>query len=474
MKIRFIKPAAFLAILAIWAYGCANSDDYGVPEEATECVEPNVTANATVAEIRDMAPTVNTESTPPVLPAQFLPANGTVIEGYVTSSDEGGNFFKSISLQTMPTDGSDPIGFSVALDETTLFGKRFKPGNKVYIVMDSLYYGKVDGSLKIGALFEGSVGRIPTYKYAQSIIPSCTSVDEEQLVRTMSIDEAVSDENLNTLIDLQGVQFVDGNVGQTYYEENDEETIGGATNRFLMDANGDEVIFRTSGFAIFAGGVIPGNSGTIRGVMTRFEDTYQFMVRYESDIMLDQPRIDPTPPIVGDAIVYQGTFTENFESYPTTAPGNRTFPKYINDPATGSRYWQVTSFGGNKYIQMSSFGGSPELNRTLFIVPADMTAANTFQFDTKAGFNNGAPLKVYYSTDYVPGEDINTATLVNITNSFVIDAGPSSGYSTNFQPSGVYNIPATLTGNGYFIFEYNGNGNGGVTTTMQIDNIMVN
>lgn len=469
MKINFIKSAFAAALISGLMAGCANDDHYDAPE--MECVEPALTANKTVAEIEAMATST---------PTEYVSATTDVIEGYVTSSDERGNFFKSVSLQTMPTDGSDPIGFSVAIDDTSLFGKRFKPGNKVYIKLNGLFFAMVDGSLKIGALFdddgEDIVGRIGKYDYADKAVPSCNAVSESELVRPMTIEQALSNDNINTLIELQNVQFKDDEVGLAYYDENDEETIGGATNRILIDMYGNEIIFRTSSFANFSGNMISNKSGKIRGVLTKFGSDFQFLARAESDIMLTEDRltVDFFPPIVGNAIVFSGNFTENFESYVTTSPGNRTFPKYINDPAIGGRYWQNTTFGGNKYIQMTSFGGTPEANRSLFIVPVDMTAASGMSFQSKSGFTNGAALKVYYTTNYVIGGDITDATLVDITSNFTISPGQASGYPANFTNSGTYAIPAGVTGNGFFVFEYVGNGNGGVTTTIQIDNIVVN
>src|SRR5690606_1947526 len=184
--------------------------------------------------------------------------------------------------------------------------------------------------------------------------------------------------------------------------------------------------------------------------------------------------VDTSAPALGGTdIQFLGSFVENFESY---AAALREFPRYINDPIAGSRYWAVTAFGGNKYIQMTSFGGTPELNRSMFIVPVDMTAANTFSFQSKAGYSNGAALKVYYimASDYTPGQGINPALMTDITSSFTISPGLAGAYPDTFTNSGNYNIPASLTGNGYFVFEYNGNGNGGVTTTIQLDNIIVN
>jgi len=467
MKINFLKTIIVATVFSGIFSSCINDDAYGVPD--LTCVEPNKTANKSVEEIIDLATGAATQY-------PDVAGGSDVIEAYVTSSDERGNFFKSISLQTLPTDGSDPVGFSVAIDQTGLFGRNYKPGNKVYVVLDSLYYATVDGSLKIGGLFEGEVGRISEFEFASKIIPSCTVVDEDMLVRSLTIAEAETNANLNTLIELENVQFKEEFVGGTYFDATDEDnTAGGATNRLLIDNFGNEIIFRTSSFANFSGNMISEKSGKIRGVLTKFGSDFQFVARFESDIMLTEERLDVDffPPIVGNAIVYSGNFTENFESYGTTSPGNRTFPKYINDPVIGGRYWENKTFSGNKYIQMTSFGGTPEANRTLFIVPVDMTAANGMSFQSKSGFTNGLALKIYYTLNYTPGSDINNATLVDITSSFTISPGQASGYPAAFTNSGTFAIPGAITGNGFFVFEYVGNGTG-VTSTIQIDNIVVN
>jgi hypothetical protein len=78
------------------------------------------------------------------------------------------------------------------------------------------------------------------------------------------------------------------------------------------------------------------------------------------------------------------------------------------------------------------------------------------------------------AANYTPGGTVNNANLVDITSSFTISAGLSNGYPTTFTNSGSYSIPATVIGNGYFVFEYKGNGTAGLTTTMQIDNLVVN
>lgn len=451
MKSIHLKAVA-IAMLAVGTFSsCINDDTYNKPE--VQCV--TLTPTKTVQEVRDMA-----TATPTVY------TGDDIIEAYVTSSDAGGTFYKSVSM--VSTDGT--IGFSVPVDLYNIYTE-FEPGRKVYVNLKNRYFAIANGSLVIGDLFEETaVGRLVPEEFRRTVKASCEAVNEDEIVQSMTIAEALNNNNLNKLIDLENVQFVDGVIGSKYYDPLND--LGGATNLNLTDITGSTIIFRTSSFAKFAGKPVPSLNGTVRGVLTKFGSDFQFLARVESDIMLTQPRLDANPPVVGNAIQYLGAFTENFESYTagSATTGQFNFPKYINDPVVGTRFWRVRSASGNKYIEMSSFGGTPEVNRSLFIVPVDMTAANTFAFKSKASFVNGNTLKVYYTMNYTPGADITTATLIDITSSFTISTGAAA-----FVPSGAFNIPASLTGNGYFIFEYKGSGiTPLITSNMDIDDIVVN
>lgn len=463
---KIILKSLLLVTISLGITSCINDDSYSTPTNTLETFE--LTTTTTVAAVNDDATTTPVEYTA-----------DDIIEAYVTSSDESGTFYKSISFQTIPADGSAPIGFSVPIDVTTLYGEGFTPGRKVYIKLKGLYTAEVFGSLQIGSLFEGGIGRISVFEYKNHLFPSATIVDEDTFVRTLTLAEAYTNANQNTLVELDEVQFTDSSINdgtnnRTYY---DVDSGGGATNHLLTAlTGGTQRIIRFSSFAIFTGNEVAQGSGKIRGVLSKFNSDFQFIVRYESDIKLNNPRVDVYPAIVGNAIQYLGAFTENFESYTagSATTGQNNFPKYINDPVLGSKTWRTRTLSSNKYIEMSSFGSPSEDNRTLFIVPVDMTAANNFSFQTRTNFYNGQTLKVYYSTNYVPGNDISTATLVNISNNFAFSTANTS--TATFTNSNVYNIPATVTGNGYFIFEYKGSAlsTPALTTNMQIDNIVVN
>lgn len=451
-----------LAFAATFFAGCVN-DDFKDPDFSGTCTD--LTATKTVQQIAALAT------------ASYVKYESEdIIEAYVTSSDEGGNFYKSLSLVSV--DGQQ--GFSIPIDDYNLFTK-YEPGRKVFVDMKNRYIVREFGSPVIGNLYnngtpdittDDEVGRISPVEYQSVLTRSCTKVDESEIINNITINQALNDSYLNKLIEFDNVQFTDASIGKTYFDATLND-LGGATNHLITNEFGNTIIVRVSSYATFASKSVSSKSGKIRGVLTKYNTDYQFMVRTESDINLTNDRltIDFFPPIGGTALNYSGSLNEPFTTY--TATNQQIFPAYINDAVVGSRYWQIKTFGGNRYIQMTSFGGTPETNKTLFFVPVNFATASNFSFKSKAGFANGNCLKVYYTSDYVPGTNATNATYVDITSSFTISPGLSTGYPTNFTNSGNYAIPGTLTGNGFFVFEYSGSGTG-VTTTMQIDDVLIN
>lgn len=466
MRNKLKKIFIVLGIIGLLS-SCVD-DTFEAPLTA-ECVEPNLVKNKEVQEIYNISGNTpllyGYSATDPNLGAN------DVIEAYVTSSDEGGNFFKTMTF--IATDGSR--GFSMSIDDYNLYTKHLQPGTKVYVKLKGLYHSLPSGYAR-GLTFGSApttipdrVERIPTLEYAKYLIPTCgPPVSEDSFVKHITLAQANNDALINSLVEIDNVQFeIDGG---TY----DSNTTDNYDSSIYITNGTNSLAVRTSRYANFAGYVTPSGSGKIRGVITKYNNGFQLVLRTERDTKdMTGPRVDYSLPIVGGMLQYTGTLAEPFTSYTVN---NSSFPRYINDPAVGGRVWQVKQFGtpANKYIQMSSFGGTAEVNKAAFIVPVDFTAANTFSFKTLSGYDNGSPLKIYYSTDYVPGGILANATLVDITSNFTIPNGPSSAYASSFTSSGAWTIPTTLTGNGYFIFVYNGNGNGGVTTTMEVDDITIN
>lgn len=467
MKNIFKKSCIIVLSIGLFS-GCVN-DTYDTPQFGN-CVDPGLIKTKEVADIYAVAK--NPVATPPsVIPNTPTYTADDIIEAYVISSDEGGNFYKSMYFQ--PIDGSK--GFNLSIDEATLYTKNYQPGKKVFLKLKGLAYAN-PSSFGRGLIFgappteQYAVDRLPTLQYPKHLIASCDIVSEDAIVHKITLATAF-DAYLNTLVEFDNVEFTDGSAGGTYDINRTDDF-----DSSIYITDGAKILtVRTSQFANFAGRKVPSGNGKIRGVLTRYNSTYQIILRTERDVNMQNPRVEYSPAIVGaNSTVFPATVNETFESYATS---QTNFPNYINDATVGFRYWGVTTFNSNKYIQMTSFGSGDANNSYLFI-PVNMTTASTFSFKSNIGFWNGAVLKVYYvlAADYTPGGKIDVAKMTNITSNFTIPTTPTSGYGSSFTASGNYAIPATVTGNGYFVFEYAGNAVTfpSVTTTLQLDNIIVN
>ena len=430
------------------SFSSCVDDDTKMENPDSGIVTQEFTATKTVQDIV----TFNNTPTPALYTAD------DIIEAYVTSSDETGTFYNSISFQNIDTNISQPIGFSVSANFSS-FAKGFTPGRKVYIKLKGLYTAVVDGSLKIGGLYDGQIGRISENEWQNFLFVSATKVAEENLVRTVSLTTAASNVNLNTLIEIDNVQFTDGSLARTFF---DVDSGGSATNHNIVDiAGGTTRYFRVSKFALFAYQNIPSGRGKIRGIMTKYGSDYQFIVRHQNDVKLANPR----------TYNFNSTLTENFESYAVNQKG---FTNYLNFATSGTKDWIIKTVNATKCVQMSAFGGSQESNKSYFVVPVDFTTANSLSFQVDADFyTNGFGLKVYRTSNYVPGKKISEATLFDISSSFTFPAANT----TVFSSAGTYTIPTSVQGNGYFIFEYTGSNISGPslqTTNCNIDNIVIN
>ena len=278
MKTILKSKYLIFAFLAIGILNSCVEDDFDTPPVI--CNDGNLTANKTIEDILNVA----TDA-----PVQYTGED--VIEGYVTSNDQAGNFFSIIHLQN--ADGTR--GFSVPIGQTDLY-TIYSPGTKVLVKLNGLYVQNDFDALEVGGLFvdddgDQSVGRLASGVFKNFVLKTCSDpVAEDDLVNKISISD-VSDQYLNTLVEFDNVQFEDFAVGKKLYEQTLD--LGNATNYDILDTNGNRLIFRTSRFADFAETIVPETSGTIRGVLTKFRDDYQLIVRSLDDLALGNDRLRP-------------------------------------------------------------------------------------------------------------------------------------------------------------------------------------
>jgi hypothetical protein len=313
MKTNFLKSIFIVAATAGLLTSCVNDDDYSTP--TLECVDQDITVTKTVEEIYNMATSSAVQYT----------ANDT-IEARVVSSDRGGNFYKTLYLVSM--DGTR--GFNVQVNEVDMFTD-YNVGRKVYIALKDLYIQNRSNTLQIGALYNGNVGQIPAEIYRKKIFRSCDVVAEETLVNHITLSQ-INDSYIGKLIELDGVQFTDASLNQTYYNE-DNLDAGGQTLTYITNSEEETITlpFRTGSFAEYAGTPVSQNNGKIRGILTKFNTTYQFVARYESDIQLTGERIGDAPVIVDPGTPF---YTEDFEDAVDNT--NFNFPGWVNVAESGN------------------------------------------------------------------------------------------------------------------------------------------
>lgn len=399
-------------LVAATFFSCSNSDSYPTPDLSGECSD--LTATRTTPSVLAL-----TNTTLQQFNNTF---DNDIIEAYVTSSDEGGNFFKSISLVSV--DGTQ--GFSVPVDAYNLYTK-YEPGRKVYIKLKARYY-QINANTKskeIGSLYangtavttDDEVGRISGVEYQDIIVRGCAKVDEQTLVNNLTIVQAKNDANLNKLIEFNNVQFTDASLGKKYYDPTLND-LGGATNHEIVDAAGNKVIVRVSSYATFAGQPVSSLNGKVRGVMTKYGSDYQFMVRTINDIRLTNPRVLP---------LFDEPFTTNF-------------PNWVKFSVTGAQVWNLNSSNGNpgQCADMNGFASGAQNNDDWLISPSiNLTSIPSaiLTFQTSRPFS-GTNLQVLVSTNYSGSGAPSAATWTTVTGLLAT--------STTWRDSGNVSLAAFL------------------------------
>lgn len=437
-----------LMVLGGLCYNCA-SEETAIPKLV--CSQPDFTVNKSVEAIYANSGAIVTKYT-----------YDDVIEAYVISSDENGNFFKSIALQTLATASKPSIGFSVPVDATNLYVD-YRIGNKVYIKLLNQFTDINYGSLRIGSIYvnsynEGSVGRLSQNDYKKVLNASCTTVKEDVLVRAMSISDAVQDSNLNTLVEVSGVQFTEAAVGRHYFEESNN--IGGATNWSLLDKNGNQVIFRTSSFADFSKSIVPNGSGKVRGVLTKFGTDYQLVARSEKDVVMTNPKVTPF-------------FSQNFQT--VVDKSNLSLPDWTNIAQSGTPVWKGGVYSGNGYAEFVISGTKVNSNIAWLISPKiDMDVHTNEKLTFRAAQHHldiDSPLnalEVLVSTNF-DGLNVAKATWSSLKVNLPNQATPWY----QFVGSGGVDL-SKYTGKIQIAFKYTGSGKNTVLDgAFQVDDVQV-
>ncbi|NNJ88793.1 MAG: lamin tail domain-containing protein [Eudoraea sp.] len=257
----------FMMMLILSA--CIRSDDWKPPSRSCNT---DLKSNTTFQSVYDLYQ----GSTTKIL-------EDLVVEVYVISSDEMGNFFNTIHLQDK---ASNPTkGFQMEMDLRDSY-LRFSPGDKVYIHLQGLYLGRSKGIYKLGSAYTSFgnliVGRIPTHAIGKHLEKSCDQ--ESELVPFVTTIEDLEFQNANTLITIENIEFSEEELGKTYAVAEE------MSERILIDCNDLQLVLLTSGYSDFSQEKLPEEMGTITGIYYPEDELPQLIIRAQADLNFDRER----------------------------------------------------------------------------------------------------------------------------------------------------------------------------------------
>src|SRR5688572_11230231 len=237
--------------------------------------DPNIVANTT---IKDLKARYTTQGTTVAI------TDDVVIEGIVNMDDKSGNYYQQISIQ-------DETGGIVLRLAGANLNTAYPVGRKIYVKAKGLYMGDYGRMIQLGGGYDsinGGVTLLATNLQDKHIIKG--AINQTLIPKVVDFSElttSMQDPYVNTLIQLDNVEFAASEFGKTYADA------GASGNRFVQGCTSpttNRVTLRTSDFASFATIPLPQGNGDIRGIYSLFNSTKQLTIRDTTDVRFYGPR----------------------------------------------------------------------------------------------------------------------------------------------------------------------------------------
>lgn len=208
-----------------------------------------------------------------------------MIKGRITGNDVGGNIYKQVTLQ------DNTAAIIIAINEGGLNGY-LAEGSEILVDLKGLYIGGYRKQPEIGAPYNGtSIGRMQKDIWAKhfKIVGSPDASVIQPIDFNTIKDTKLMDANCGKLVTLKDVTFKEADGKATFTTGTAQ---GNAVNQEL-DGYGSKVVVRTSTYADFAAMTLPYDSEAkkklkcdITGIATRYNSTWQILIRKTSDIVV--------------------------------------------------------------------------------------------------------------------------------------------------------------------------------------------
>ena len=423
---------------------CVASSEFEAPEQ--NCVT-NMVANTTYTAVKEM-----------YVDETIQIQENLIIEGYVVSSDASGNFFNVLHFQDQAVQPTAGFQIEIEQRDSHLF---FPEGSKIFIKLKGLYLGKSKSVYKIGGVFtsfgNASVGRLPATVLPQHIFVSC---EEKKTLQPAQLRiEQLSENHVNTLVEIPSVEVLEDEMGSVFAEEREE------TERSLIDCDGNEITLLNSGFSDFQGEALPTGNGSIKGVLLRDKANYMLVIRSMNDIDFSQER----------CVVPEEVFTSDQVFISELAdPNNNAKARFVelynaSNEAVSLGGWLLRRYT-NDNLNMSS-----EIDLSGLMIAAESTlviSPNAVEFEQVYGF---APtLAVGRNSPADSNGDDNLElidALGDIVDAFGIVGEDGSGTNHEFEDGRAVRKNTIKNANAVYSFEewhiFNDTGEQGTTKLTQ-------
>ncbi|WCO01528.1 DUF5689 domain-containing protein [Psychroserpens ponticola] len=470
MKTNKIFTLFTIIAMSFAITSCVQDDDYTVPsslgDEENALLNDLLSGNAievTIAQVKAMY----LVEFDPGDNAAVLIDEDIYVKGYVSSSDQTGNFFKEFYIQDSP---SNPTGaLKIAIDQVDTYNQ-FNIGREVYVNLNGLYIGEQrieDGVITIGGDTETdqygtTVVRLNTIQKSRKVLRSKTTEVMEPLVTTFS---QLTDSSVGLLVSVENAEFADDLAGLNYFDPIQSFD----TQRRLQTCEGASYTtfnLETSSFANFKNTPLPLGNGTITAVVNKTFDGASVILALNSidNVNFTEARCEVID-ISDYVVVYEEDFVGGLNGWEVNT-------------TEGTMDWYPASFGGVSYIRGSAYDGSNAVQMVSWLI------SPSFDFDAQTdeqmileiadAFSDAGeePLTAYYSNDYVSGNDPSTATWTEVGASQIEALPINGGFFDNVYDATNFIDLSAATGNGVIAFVYDSD-DAAISSTRDLGNVKI-
>ena len=269
---KAIKYLSLLAISLFTATSCMNEFDVPTFNQPPFGNNGIGEANTTIAELKTKFASVISANQYQQL------TDSIIIEGVVVANDESGNVYKQIII-------NDETGaFVIGINDVGLYAA-MPIGQRVRIDCKDLYIGGYGKMGQIGSLYNGSIGRMSKSLMAKHVrivgTPDATQVEMVPELIDTDYFTTANMEQLAKYVRLEGVEITEANGTELWAPE--ELQYNNVVERHIKMGN-TNLVLRMSTYADFANEAIPDGELNINGVLTRFNNYWQFVISSTNDI----------------------------------------------------------------------------------------------------------------------------------------------------------------------------------------------